>query len=203
MLNFMKSTPLCTIWTNRVAIIGAAGLAACSLHAQGTISATAALTEVGQVGSEFEYSLSLDNTGNVPINAFWYGWIRGSFDLPSVPTSIAGPSGWTGSADGNSIQFGNSTGSAIAPGTTGTFTFDSTSAPTAMTTGTSDGAPTGDSIAYSTVAGMSSFDQSDPGKATGPFQPTLTSVPEPSTIGLLVTGLGSMAAWKVRRRSKT
>jgi hypothetical protein len=185
-----------------LAYAAAAGLVASNLHAQGTISATATLTETGTVGSEFEYSLSLDNTGSVPINAFWYGWIQFAFDLPTIPTSVTAPSGWAGTVQGKSIQFANNSGSAIAPGAFGTFTFESTSTPTAMTTGSNGGAPTGDSVAYATVAAMQSSDQSDPGIATGPFQPTLTTVPEPSTFGLLATGLGGVSAWMARRRTK-
>ena len=183
------------------ALITTAGLAAGSLQAQGTLSATATLTETGTAGSEFEYSLLLDNTGSNPINALWYGWIQFAFDLPSSPTSITAPSGWTGTADGKSIKFANSSGSAIPSGGFGTFTFESTSSPTAMTTGSNGGAPTGDSVAYGTVSAMSSSEENMAGVASAPFAPTLTATPEPSTLGLMVTGLAGMSAWLVKRRS--
>ena len=187
--------------SSRFVLTVAAGLAAGSLQAQGTISATATITETGTSGSEFEYSLYLDNTGGTPINAFWYGWIRGSFELPSNPTSISGPSGWSSSTSlADSVQFANSSGSAIAVGGSGTFTFDSTASPSALTSGMTGGAPTGDSVVYSDPSFMSSFDQSDPPNASSPFVPTLQTVPEPSTIGLLVTGLAGMSAWLARRR---
>jgi hypothetical protein len=177
------------------ALTAAAGLAACSLHAQGTLSATATLAETGMVGSEYEYSLVLDNTGSNPINALWYGWIQFEFDLPSSPTSVATTlAGWSGAADGNSIQFKNVSGSGIAPGGIGAFTFDSTSNPTSMTT-----SPAGESVAYGTVASMNADQQSVAGLASGPFAPTL--VPEPSALGLLATGLAGLSAWLARRRS--
>jgi hypothetical protein len=121
--------------------------------------------------------LTLTNSGSNPINAFWYGWTQGSFNLPSVPTSIVPPAGWTATAVSDSIQFANSTGSAIAPGSTGTFTFDSTNTPTQLTSGITDGDPTGESVAYATVAAMSSFDQSVAGVASDPFTPTLGTAP--------------------------
>jgi hypothetical protein len=177
------------------ALTAAAGLAACGLHAQGTLSATATLAETGTAGSEYEYSLVLDNTGSNPINALWYGWIQFEFDLPSSPTSVATTlAGWSGAPDGNSIQFQNVSGSGIAPGGIGAFTFDSTANPAAITA-----APSGDSVAYGTVASMNADQQSVAGVASGPFSPTF--VPEPSALGLLVTGLAGLSAWQAGRRS--
>jgi hypothetical protein len=168
--------------------------------AQGTIFASATIAEIGTAGSEFEYSLTLDNTGTVPINSFWYGWVQGSFDLPSTPTSIIALSGWSGDADGHSIQFENGTGSAIPAGGFGIFTFDSTSSPSAMTSGTTDGAPTGASVAYGAANGPSTFGENGNG-SSGPIIPTLTTVPEPSTIGLMATGFTGLSLWLARRRS--
>jgi hypothetical protein len=173
-----------------------------SNRAQGTLSATATLTETGTAGGEYEYSLTLDNTGSVPINAFWYGWVQGSFDLPSTPTSITAPSGWSSSTSfADSVVFENNSGSAVAAGGTGTFTFESTFGPSAMTSGTTDGAPTGDSVVYASASGPGTFGENDPGVASGPFQPTATAVPEPSTFGLVATGLTGMSFWLARRRS--
>jgi hypothetical protein len=182
--------------------LGAVCVAGCveSSRAQGTLSATATLTETGTAGSEFEYSLLLDNTGTVPIDALWYGWTQGSFNLPSGPTGIAGPSGWTGTADGDSIQFKDGSGTAanaIAPGAFGTFTFDSTSSLSQMTTGTHDGDPTGESVAYALPSEFG--EQSQAGQASSPFTPT--AVPEPSAFGLMITGLAGISVWLATRRS--
>jgi hypothetical protein len=170
----------------------AAALAACRLQAQGTLSATATIIETGKSASDFEYSLTLTNTGSNPINAFWYGWTVGSFNLPTVPSGIAGPTGWSGSAVGNSIQYQNNTGSAIAPGGTGIFTFKCTSTLTAMTTGIHQGDPTGESVAYATVSAMNACDQSDPGIASNPFTPTL---PLPSLQAPSVVAGSLQLAW--------
>jgi len=193
--NFMKMK-------NCLALAVASGFAAFSLHAKGDITAKATLTETGTSGAEFEYSLMLDNTGSVPINAFWYGWILGSFDLPSVPTSITAPTGWGATPLLASVQFANNTGSAIPVGGFGVFTFDTTSDPTTMTTGMNGGAPTGDSVVYANVTAMQDSDQNDPGIASVPFIPTLAAVPDQSsTLGLLASGLTCMSFGLARRRS--
>lgn len=165
------------------------------IQAAGTLSAAATLTETGTSGSEFNYTLILTNTGNNPINAFWYGWIQGSFDLPSVPTSIKAPAGWSGASSGNSIQFANNTGSAILAGKTGIFTFQSKSTPAAMTTGTTGGTATGNSVAYATVAAMNDFDQSDPGIASNPFVPALQTIPAPHFQSPTVAAGSLQLAW--------
>ncbi len=183
------------------AVAVTASLAAGKLQAQGTLTATATITEIGMVGSEYEYDLALDNTGSNPINALWYGWTIGKFNLPSVPTMISGPSGWGASTISDSVQFANNSGSAIAPGAIGIFAFESTTSPTALTSGTTDGDPTGESVAYATVASMQAGQQNVAGVASAPFTPTLATVPEPSAVGLMVTGLAGMSAWMARRKS--
>ena len=164
-------------------------------HATGTLSAEATLTETGKSGAEFQYTLILTNTGSNPINAFWYGWILGHFDLPSATTSIKAPTGWSGAVSSASIQFGNNTGSAIPAGGVGIFTFESTSTPTAMTTGNTGGAATGDSVAYATVSAMQGFDQSDPGIASNPFVPTLLAAPVPQFQAPAVVAGSLQLAW--------
>jgi hypothetical protein len=172
------------IISSRWALTVAAGLAACSLQGSGTISASATLTETGTSGSGantvYDYSLVLYNTGTVPINAFWYGWIQFLCDLPSSPSITRQPSGWVGPVlqEGStySVQFANYSGSAIPAGGFATFTFNCVSDPSAMTLGLTGGGPTGDSVVYSTAIAMDDADQSDPGIASNPFIPMLTTV---------------------------
>ena len=98
--------------------------------------------------------------------------------------------------DANSIQWVNSTGTALAPGQSGVFTFQSTSTPAQMTAGIA-----GESVAY--VGGID-FSQGTTGDSTGIFTPVLVPAPEPSTLGLLLAGLVGVgiASRKLRPQSK-
>ena len=167
--------------STRLALAVAAGLVASTVssHAQ---SASATISDV-LVGSTYDYTISLKNTGTLSLNSFWYGWIQFQNDLPSNPTLPANSLGWVNTLSGNSIQWVNSTGTALAPGQSGTFTFDSTSTPAQMTAGIA-----GESVAY--VGGID-FSQNSPGDSTGIFAPTLVAAPEPSSLGLLLTGLSA------------
>ena len=93
--------------------------------------------------------------------------------------------GWGQSLLGStSIEWVNSTGTALSPGASGTFTFFSASTPSAETT-----PPAGESVAY--VHGID-FSQGSSGDSTGIISPTL--VPEPSPMALLAfSSLGLLA----------
>jgi hypothetical protein len=187
----MNMKPLLT--SIRFALVVAAGLAASSLQAlppSGTISASATLSDV-QVGSTYDYTLTLQNTGNLGIESFWYGWTTSGNTLPSNPSSPGNSLGWANNLDGNSIQYVGGAATALAPNSSATFTFDSTSTPAEMTAGAA-----GESVAY--VGGIQ-FNQGVPGESSAVFAPT--PVPEPSTLGLLAIGMAgwSAAAWRKLR----
>ena len=156
----------------------AAGLAASAIsgHAQ---SATASLSGVPVAGG-YDYTLTLNNTGATMLNSFWYGWTLGGNNLPSNPSSPGNNLGWGNSVvGGNSIEWVNTTGTALLSGHSGIFTFFSTSTPLQMTT-----PPAGESVAY--VNGID-FSQGLAGDSTAVFSPTL--IPEPSTFTLIMTAL--------------
>jgi hypothetical protein len=167
----------------RLALAVATGLAA-SAGSGLAQSASATISDVSVAGG-FDYTITLKNTGSDSFNSFWYGWTQSGNNLPSNPSSAGNTLGWANDLDGNSIQWVNSTGTALAPGASGTFTFFSTSTPTAITT-----APSGESVAY--VHGID-FSQGSSGDSTGVFSPVLV-VPEPSAVGLLIAGLGLFVA---------
>jgi hypothetical protein len=99
--------------------------------------------------------------------------------------------GWANNLDGKSIEYVNSTGSALTPGETATFTFVSPDSPTAITSGIS-----GESVAY--VGGID-LSQNSSGDSTGIYSPTL--VPEPSVMGLLSAGMFAVVGvWRRTRK---
>ena len=170
----------------RVALVVAAGLAASTTSslAQG---ATATISDVAAGGGVFDYTILLQDTGSTSLNSFWYAWTTSGNNLPlgHNPTRAANTLGWANDLDGNSIQWVNSTGTALAPGQSGTFTFVSTATPSAITT-----SPSGESVAY--VNGIT-FTQDNPGDSTPVFSPTLVAAPEPSPVSLLTAGLFGLA----------
>lgn len=173
------------------ALVLAAGFGESSLKAQ---SAIATLANV-QAGSIFDYTLTLKNTGTIPLESLWYGWTIAGNNLPSIPTSPGNSRGWTNTVFGNSIQFTGGSADALAPNSSATFTFESTSTPAQI-----NGEPSGESVVYS---GAIDFTQNVPGDSSPVFSPTLVAVPEPSAFGLFAIGLAGWlaAVWcKVPRK---
>lgn len=167
----------------RLALAFAAGLGLSTVsgHAQ-SASATISYTTAG---ANFDYTVTLFDSGTTDLNSFWYGWTQDGNNLPSNPTSAGNSLGWANDLDGNSIQWENSSGTALAPGHSATFSFVSSASPTAITAGAS-----GESVAY--VNGID-FSQGSPGDSTGAFSPVLEAAPEPSSAALLAAGVGIVA----------
>lgn len=150
-------------------------------HAQ---SASATISAV-QNGAIWDYTITLDNTGSDALNSFWFGWTTSGNNLPSNPTSGGNSLSWLNKLDNNSIQYENTLGgSALASGDTATFTFVDATAPATLIAGAS-----GESVAF--TSDTIQFNEGDAGESTAVFTPVLT-VPEPSTLGFLATGLVTM-----------
>jgi hypothetical protein len=137
-------------------------------------------------GLNFNYTLTLNNnsTPSTPIETLWYAWVPGSDFLPTSPTSVQAPAGWTGTimgggpGDGFSIEFTTST-APLNPGNSLTFQFQSSDTP-AQLAGNSPFFPTmrvGTSYVYEGSPFLT---------AGGTF--VVQSVPEPSTMALLLVG---------------
>jgi hypothetical protein len=155
-----------------------------SSHAQDVL-ATGTFTDVAGTAGNFDYTVTLDNTGTEAIQSFWMGWIPGAFDVAS-PSAAANNLGWTSTVDGNSVQYGGTAGTALAAGHLGTFTFDSTTTPTEIES-------LMDNAGASTVYGVNDpnqFDFSLAGQSanTETFDLQIQAVPEPSSLTFLAAG---------------
>jgi len=147
--------------------------------------ATATIS-TNQTSAPFNYSLTLHNTGTTNIGSFWLGWIPGEDFLPTTPTNILKPSGWSatlnggGVGDGHSIEFIDG-GAPLAPGASlSGFGFTTNDTP-AQLAGKSPFFPS-TSVTTSFVYGGA------PLSGTG-FQFTASVVPEPSAFLLAVAAL--------------
>ncbi|MEY2394427.1 MAG: hypothetical protein QOF94_772 [Acidobacteriaceae bacterium] len=162
----------------------------------GQLNATATIAAIPD-GADFDYTISLTNTGSSNIGTFWFAWtppgMPVEYDfLPSAPFSISQPTGWLGPASfgfpGYSIEYYNSTGSLIGPGETATFQFTSPDSP-AILQGSTFGFPNTTSFIYAGSPEVGSTARVDP-----------VFVPEPSTYSLLVLSCAGLVPLLRRRR---
>ena len=164
----------------RLALAVAGGLAASvvSSHAQ---SATATISGV-EVGSDWDYTISLQNTGNVALEGFWYAWTQAGNNLTSDISDPGSSLGWTDTdKEGlTSISWQGGSGDALGIGQSATFTFESAEDPIEITT-----SPSGESVAYE---GTIDFSQGSAGDSSPVFSPTLVATPEPSSVALAAIG---------------
>jgi hypothetical protein len=169
------------LFLNLLVALGTASVAfAQGEAATGTVS--------GQLnGSLYDYTITLNNTsGSVSIGSFWYAWIPGFFYLPSTPTSASAPVGWTASVVANSIQYASS-GTPLAPGQSIQFQYVASFSPAQLT------GNAGNSYVYS--GGIL-------GDAGAFVNIQTVAAPEPSSLGLLMTGFLGLALAGRRKLQK-
>jgi hypothetical protein len=165
--------------------LGVLCLAAWGGAARAAIGASATIQSAQLGPDSYEYSLTLTNTGTTPIGTFWYAWIPGYDLLPSAPTAIASPAGWTGINAPDfygtaSVQWVN-TASPLQPGLSlSGFKFDTPDPPSAIGGISAFGLPVNYSYVYIGAP------QTDPGAF---LQPT-TVTPEPGGLAFLALAGG-------------
>jgi hypothetical protein len=159
-------------------------------NSQAQTVATAEINDTPLGGGVYDYSIILTDTGSTPIETFWFSWIPGADFLLTKPTNIVSPTDWTANitgsdnaSDGNAIQWvtpASSTTAPLDPGDSLTFSFDSTDTPAAIAGDSVYGAnpPVGTSFVYSGAPFSGTSDEF-----------IVQSVPEPSSLDLLVVGM--------------
>jgi hypothetical protein len=175
-------------WKTILPLVGLLYVASVNLNAS-TLAATATFTDTQVSPGDFEYDLTLNNTGTTDIGTFWFSWIPGAFFMTVPPTDVQSPAGWTGTVismgGADSIQWIDS--GALSQGTSQSgFEFDSTLTPAQLEGPSSIPA---DPVATSFVYIAAPF--GDPGLQLV-ATPAPTSTPEPGTI--LLTALGISVA---------
>jgi hypothetical protein len=170
-------------------IVLVAGLSATPAFASG-IDASAVLTSTPD-GTNFDYSITLTNSSSStdPIGTFWFAWVPGKDFLPTNPSDITTPTGWTeqvthgGTTDGYAIMFVAGAGSSLAAGSSlSGFGFKSADTPSELA---------GNSPFYSTFPATTSFVYNGaPFSAVSEqFVVSVSSVPEPSSLILGIFGV--------------
>jgi hypothetical protein len=148
-----------------------------------SIIASSTYTVTPLAGGEYQYDLTLNNTGTTTIGTFWFAWIPGAGFLSAAPTSVVGPSGWTEAlTNGNSAILWTTTTPLAAGGSVSGFQFISTETPTEMMGVVPSGLGAGDPVTTSFVYIQQAF--GDPGYEFASTAAGGSTTPEPSTFAL-------------------
>jgi hypothetical protein len=187
-----------------VALVGSMAFFALPLPDASATPIAAATASEAPSGSNFQYSLQLQNKSATPgtaanaIGTFWFAWVPGKDFLQTSPLTVNSPTGWQdaithgGSGDGYAIQWTTiSSSSDLAAGASlNGFSF-TTADPPSSVFGNSFFYPTTPTL---TAVAYEAAPFSDGGNTF------VVSTPEPAMGGLLgLLGIGMLAR---RRRQK-
>src|SRR5260370_41397392 len=92
--------------TTSLFLLSVLAIGVADLHAA-SLSATSTFTDTLVSPGEYQYDLTLNNTGTTTIGTFWFSWIPGAGFMGVSPTSVMSPAGWTDTITntGPSIQW--------------------------------------------------------------------------------------------------
>ena len=167
-------------------------------------TATATYTDTMISPGEFQYNITLNNTGSVPIGVFWFSWVPGAGFLSPAPdpTKFMSPSGWTPNPTNNgaAIMWMSSSSWLPGGGTLTGFSFDSTETPSQLA-GSVMGTWVTTSYVYTQLPNPITIPSlTADGTQFVATAATTRAVPEPATLGLLGLSLAGMLL--TRRRMK-
>jgi len=189
-----------------LAIAASAIVAAPAGAAQG-LSATATYTDTMLSPGEFQYDITLNNTGSSPIGVYWFSWVPGAGFLSAKPTNVVSPSGWTDtlSNNGAAIMWMTPSAPLAAGGKLTGFSFDSTETPTQVA-GMVMGTPVATSYVYSklpnpiTITSLTKDGTVFVTTASTSSTPPTRGVPEPATLALFGLGLAGLAVGRKKTK---
>ena len=179
-----------------IALVALVAVSVFTGQAGAALSASATLSSQQLGPNSWQYSLTLQNTGTTPIGTYWFGWVPLYDLLPSMPTNVNSPNGWSGTAAADYFGVGSAqwvnTASPLQPGQSMSgFQFTSPDSPSAIN-GTSfyAGFPVEQSYVY--IGGP----ETDSGFA---FRTNTVAAPEPAS--LASAGLAGLLVLIRRKRS--
>jgi hypothetical protein len=169
------------------------------------LDATATFTDSQISPGEFQYDLTLNNTGTTTIGTFWFSWIPGAGFMPVAPTDVVSPAGWADLVtNGNAAILWSTPSNLVAPGGSQSgFEFDSTLTPAQLQADfPGPGLGTGDPI--NTAFVYIAAPLFDPG-AQLVVNPMVASTPEPTTTVTIAFGFALIVLCSklLRRRNET
>jgi hypothetical protein len=182
------------------ALVTAALLTALPSSAAEMATATISSTQLSP--GNFQYNLTLNNTGTTTIGTFWFGWVPGDNFMPVMPTNVVSPAGWQdmitsgGPSNGFAIQWTATSPANNLPagGSASGLSFDSTLT-LAQLEAPASGTPS-DPVFTSSIYSGAPF--SDAGVQITPTVAS-TSTPEPSNLALILLGLAPILLGFSRR----
>ncbi len=178
---------------NHLLIVGGAAaalsvLAGTGMPAYAVQSASGIITAATVSSTEWQYNLTLKNTGSTTIGTFWFAWVPGQSYMSANPTDVTAPANWEagplstttgGYSQGASIEWQAVASSDYlqSTGTLSGFGFRSTESPAAMF---------GNSTYFTNVPTTTSFVyQSGPFTGASAEFVATQAVPEPRSLGLI------------------